>query len=172
MRKKWVCAWRQFPSIDVRNRLTRLETVILAQNHLESGKHSTMDVQTPSRRVDRFKPPIDGQLNHDTSISAKNSRCLVISAQLECDSRISGGILCGKTSDCDHSTTTDHHRWRMPKSEHGLTEHKQSCCYTGRIPEVFAVLVSVLVFKTSEASLAGLVGSIPIHFRSYNLRRF
>jgi hypothetical protein len=30
---------------------------------------------------------------------------------------------------------------------------------------VFAVLVSVLVFKISEASLAGLVGSIPIHFR-------
>ena len=35
----------------------------------------------------------------------------------------------------------------------------------GRLSEAFAVLVSVLVFKTSEISLAGLVGSIPIRFR-------
>ncbi len=35
----------------------------------------------------------------------------------------------------------------------------------GGLSEAFAVLVSVLVFKTSEISLAGLVGSIPIRFR-------
>ena len=35
----------------------------------------------------------------------------------------------------------------------------------GGLLEASAVLVSVLVFKTSEISLAGLVGSIPIRFR-------
>ena len=34
------------------------------------------------------------------------------------------------------------------------------------IGEASAVLVSVPVFKTGETSLAGLVGSIPIRFRS------
>jgi hypothetical protein len=41
-----------------------------------------------------------------------------------------------------------------------------------KFPGAFAVLVSVPVFKTGEASLAGLVGSIPIRFRLLNLGRF
>ena len=109
MREKWFCARRQFPSIEVRNRLTRLETVILAQNHLESGKHSTVEVQTRSRRVDAFELPIDGPPNHTTSIPAKSSGCLTVSAQSQCDWSISGGMLCGKTSDHKHSSSTDRH---------------------------------------------------------------
>jgi len=109
MREKWGCARRLLPSIEVRNRLTRLETVTLAQNHLKSGKHSTVDVQTRSRRVDAFELPIDSPPNHKTSIPAKNSGYLTISAQSRCAWSISGGILCGKTSDHTHSSSADHH---------------------------------------------------------------
>ena len=38
--------------------------------------------------------------------------------------------------------------------------------------EAFAALVTVPVFKTGEISSAGLVGSIPIRFRSLTLHRF
>ena len=45
----------------------------------------------------------------------------------------------------------------MTSDDHPLT--------LGGLSEASAVLVSVLVFKTSEISLTGLVGSIPIRFR-------
>ena len=45
-----------------------------------------------------------------------------------------------------------------------MTSDERALTLAGLL-EASAVLVSVLVFKTSEISLAGLVGSIPIRFR-------
>ena len=45
-----------------------------------------------------------------------------------------------------------------------MTSDERALTLVGLL-EASAVLVSVLVFKTSEISLAGLVGSIPIRFR-------